>query len=70
MRGYSVFRVLTEAPRPTSGEATNPQVGPTLRCPLGYLELFTWQLTTGPREVPGLKIRERSPSTNGKKHRR
>jgi hypothetical protein len=28
MRGYPVFRVPTEAPRPTSGEAVNSQVGP------------------------------------------
>jgi hypothetical protein len=28
MGGYPVFRVPTEAPGPTSGEAANPQVGP------------------------------------------
>jgi hypothetical protein len=25
--------------------------------PLGYLELFTWQSTAGPQEVPELKVR-------------
>jgi hypothetical protein len=29
MRGYPVFRVLAEAPGPTSGVAANPQVRPT-----------------------------------------
>jgi hypothetical protein len=28
MLGYLIFRVLTEALRPTSGEAVNPQLGP------------------------------------------
>jgi hypothetical protein len=41
MRGYPVFMVPTEAPGPTSGEAVNLQVGPTLRAPLGYLEFVT-----------------------------
>jgi hypothetical protein len=63
MRGYSVFRVSTEAPRPTSGEAVNSQVGPIFRRPLGYLDLFTRQSTTGPQEVPELEVRERPPST-------
>jgi hypothetical protein len=63
MRGYLVFTVLTEALRPTSGLAVNPQVGPIFGVPLGYLEFFTWQSTTGPREVPELKVRERPPST-------
>jgi hypothetical protein len=31
--------------------------------PLGYLELFTWQSTTAPQEVPELKVRERPTST-------
>jgi hypothetical protein len=30
--------------------------------PLGYLELFTWQSTTGSREVPELEVRECPPS--------
>jgi hypothetical protein len=30
--------------------------------PLGYLKLFTRQLTAGPREVPELEVRERRPS--------
>jgi hypothetical protein len=29
MRGYPVYRVPTVAPGPNSGEAANPQVGPT-----------------------------------------
>jgi hypothetical protein len=37
MQGYPVFRVPTEALGPTSGEATNPQVGPIYRRPLSYL---------------------------------
>jgi N-methylhydantoinase B/oxoprolinase/acetone carboxylase alpha subunit len=37
MRGYPVFRVPTEAPEPTSREATNPQVGPIFRCPARLL---------------------------------
>jgi hypothetical protein len=56
MRGYSVFRVSTEAPRPTSGEAANSQVGPIFQRPLGYLDLFTRQSTTGPQEVPELEV--------------
>jgi hypothetical protein len=30
---------------------------------LGYLELFTWQSTAGPREVLDLEVRERPPPT-------
>jgi hypothetical protein len=41
MRGYPIFRVLTEALGPTSGEAANPQVGPIFWHPLSYLDLFT-----------------------------
>jgi hypothetical protein len=63
MRGYPVFRVPTEAPKPTSGEAVNPQVEAIFRRPLGYLELFTRQSTAGPREVPELEVWERPPST-------
>jgi hypothetical protein len=69
MRGYLVFTVLTEALRPTSGLAVNPQVGPIFGVPLGYLEFFTWQSTTGPREVPELKVRERPPSTSKRRRR-
>jgi hypothetical protein len=28
MRGYLIFRVPTEVPQPSLGEAANPQVGP------------------------------------------
>jgi hypothetical protein len=63
MWGYPVFRVPTEAPGPTLGEAVKPQVGPIFRRPLGYLDLFTRQSTTDPREVPELEIRECPPST-------
>jgi hypothetical protein len=33
MRGYLIFRVPTEAPGPTSGEAANPQVGANFSVP-------------------------------------
>jgi hypothetical protein len=46
----------------------NSQVGPTLRRPLGYIELFTWQFEAiatfqQSKVVPELKIRERPLST-------
>jgi hypothetical protein len=63
MRGYSVFRVPTEALGPTSGKAVNPQVGPIFCAPLSYLDLFTRQSTTGPREVLELEVQEGPPST-------
>jgi hypothetical protein len=63
MRGYPVFRVLTEAPEPTSGEAANPQVGTIFWRPARLSYLFTRQSTAGPREVPELKVRMRPPST-------
>jgi hypothetical protein len=63
MLGYPVFRVPTETPGPTSGEAVNPQVGLIFWRPLDYFELFTRQSTTGPREVPELEVQERPPST-------
>jgi hypothetical protein len=56
MVGYLVFRVPIETPGPTSGKAANQQVGPIFRHPLGYLKLFTLQLTAGPREVPELEV--------------
>jgi hypothetical protein len=37
MWGYLVFRLPTEAPGPTSGEAANPQVGLIFQRPFGYL---------------------------------
>jgi hypothetical protein len=61
MQEYSIFRVPTEAPGPTSGETVNLQVGQFFGAPLGYLDLFTRQSTTCPREVPELKVRERPP---------
>jgi hypothetical protein len=61
MRGYPIFRVPTEAPGPTSRDVVNPQMGQFFDAPLGYLELFNRQSTTGPREV--LEFRERPPST-------
>jgi hypothetical protein len=63
MRGNPVFMVPTVAPGPTSGEAANPQVGPIFQRPLGYLDIFTRQSTTGLREVPELKVWERPRST-------
>jgi hypothetical protein len=36
-QGYPVCRVPTVAPRPTSGEAVNPHVGPTFFSPCGFL---------------------------------
>jgi hypothetical protein len=48
MRGYPVLSVPTEAPKPTSGEAVNHQVGPIFDASLSYLKLFSWQSTVGP----------------------
>jgi hypothetical protein len=39
MQGYPICRILIVALGPTSGEAMNPQVGPTLRCP-AWLSIF------------------------------
>jgi hypothetical protein len=51
MQGYLVFRVPTEAPGPTSGEATNPHVGPIFQRPTRLSYLFTRQSTAGPQEA-------------------
>jgi hypothetical protein len=49
MRGYLVFRVLTKAPEPTSGEAANTQVGLIFQRPTRLSYLFTRQSTADPR---------------------
>jgi hypothetical protein len=40
--GYPVCRVPTVVPRPTSGEAVSPQVGPTSFSPCCSSEICTW----------------------------
>jgi hypothetical protein len=74
MQGYPVFRMPTESPWPTLGEAVNPQVGLIFRRTTRlsrsfYLEVndaSTINVKTsmaGPQEVPELKVREHPPST-------
>jgi hypothetical protein len=66
MCGYPIFRVPTEAPGPTSGEATNPQVGPIFGAPLGYriFLLSSRQRILGGAEAGG----PGAPTINAKKH--
>jgi hypothetical protein len=63
MRGYPVFGVPTEAPRPPREMLRTRRWGQFFGAPLSYLELFTRQSTTGSWEVPELEVRERPPST-------
>jgi N-methylhydantoinase B/oxoprolinase/acetone carboxylase alpha subunit len=48
MREYLVFRVPTEAPRPTSGEVANPQVGPIFWRPARLSSSFYSAADGGP----------------------
>jgi hypothetical protein len=56
--GVPSLQGANRGPGLTLGEAANPQVGPIFGAPLSYLELFSWQSTASPWEVPELVIQE------------
>jgi hypothetical protein len=55
MRGYSVFRVPTEAPGPTSGEVANPQVGSIFWRPARLSRSFYSAVDGGPPGCAGVE---------------
>jgi hypothetical protein len=61
MRRYPVFRVPTEALRPTSGEAANPH-GANFSAPrLVILNFLLGSQRQAPGDVPELKVQKRPP---------
>jgi hypothetical protein len=61
MWGYPIFK--QSPPDPPHERLRIYRWGQFYGAPLGYFELFTWQSTAGPREVPELEVGERPPST-------
>jgi hypothetical protein len=62
MWGYPVFRVSTEAPGPPQERLRTRRWGQNPGASLGYLKLFSWQSTAGPREVQELEVQQRPSS--------